>query len=515
MKSKSIRVRFAPSPTGPLHLGGVRTALYNYLFAKKNKGKFILRIEDTDQKRFIPYSESYILETLKWCKINPDEGVGYGNGPYYPYHQSKRNKIYLFYLNKLIKKGLAYYSFDTNNYILKKKEEFKKKGLEFSYNYENRLYMKNSLSMSKKEFYNKLENKVPYVIRFKVIPNLIIKVHDLVRGTIKMNTKYLDDKILLKSNGNATYHLANTIDDHLMMITHVLRGEEWITSMFFHILLYNSFEWDPPFFAHLPLILNKNGKGKISKRNFNSMENPIFPIEWKNPETKTIIPGYRELGYFSESFINMVALLGWNPGNNQEILSLKDLEKYFSIEKIKKSGVFFDIKKAKWINKKYIFMKKKEVFFFLQNELKKRYILIFDKEYLWKVIYSTIDRIYFIHEIWGHTFYFFIPPNSYDKNIIKKMDLKNSIFQLKKIRHFLSNLKIKFSSKNLEKLFFKYEKIWNKKNIMKLIRLSLVGSLKGVNLFLILEIIGKKNSLYRIDKFIDEMSNQYIKNIDL
>ncbi|WP_185865255.1 glutamate--tRNA ligase [Blattabacterium cuenoti] len=505
-----VRVRFAPSPTGPLHLGGVRTALYNYLFAKKNKGTFILRIEDTDKKRFLSISESYILETLKWCGIEPDEGVGYG-GPYTPYYQSKRGHIYQFYLNELLKKGDAYYAFDTDYELEKKRKEYKKIGLHFSYDHKVRMNLSNSLTMNKESLYDKLKNRHPYVIRFKVKPGIRLKVYDLIRGNIEINTDYLDDKILLKSDGIPTYHLANTIDDHVMKITHVLRGEEWIPSMFFHILIYKSFEWKPPLFAHLPLILKNNGKGKISKRyEKNSLDFPVLPIQWKVPNTKIYIPGYRELGYFPESFINMLALLGWNPGNDREIFSLQELIDFFSIKKITKSGIFFDKNKAIWFNKQYIKYNKKKIFIFLSKELKKRFLFNFKEDYLWKVINLTMDRIHFVNEIWKHSFYFFIPPNSYDEDFLKKIFFskkyatKDTISRLEKVKNILNNSSSKLELINQLKFFISQLKKYNKIT-MQLVRLSLVGSLKGVDLFLIIEILGKKESIIRIEKLLEKI----------
>ncbi|WP_185869880.1 glutamate--tRNA ligase [Blattabacterium cuenoti] len=502
--SHLVRVRFAPSPTGPLHLGGLRTALYNYLFAKKHRGTFILRIEDTDKKRFVSNSESYILETLKWCRIEPDEGVGYG-GPYSPYYQSKRGNIYHYYINKLLKKGKAYYAFDTDYDLNIKRKEYKKRGLTFSYNYRNRIELNNSLTMTKEELHNKLQSCSSYVIRFRVEPGEILKMHDIIRGNIIVYTNELDDKILLKSNGMATYHLANTIDDHIMKITHVLRGEEWLPSMSLHILLYKAFGWSIPNFAHLPLILRKDGKGKISKRNVDSLDFPIFPIQWKVPDTGIIIPGYRELGYFTESFVNMLALLGWNPGVKKEIFSLQELIHLFSLERIKKSGVFFDIKKANWFNKKYLNKKQEEIFSFLCKELKKRSILHkYKEDYLWKVIHIIIDRIHFVHEVWNHSFYFFIPPNSFEKNFLKKIIHKNIIDRLENEKIVISNVNV-FTSVNLKFLFQNNKK---RKIIMQLFRLALVGVLKGVDIFIIFEMLGKKESIQRIEKLIKEIKKK-------
>ncbi|AWU43748.1 glutamate--tRNA ligase [Blattabacterium sp. (Cryptocercus kyebangensis)] len=500
-----IRVRFAPSPTGPLHLGGIRTALYNYLFAKKNRGTFILRIEDTDRKRFVPNSESYILETLKWCQIEPDEGVGYG-GLYFPYYQSKRGDIYRIYLNKLLEKGEAYYAFDTDQELNRKRKEYYDRGLTFSYNSRVRMFLNNSLRMTKKQLSYKLNSGSSYVIRFKIKPGEKLKIHDMIRGTIMVNTDNLDDKVLLKSNGVATYHLANTIDDYLMKITHVIRGEEWIPSMSLHILLYRSFGWIPPIFAHLPLILRDDGKGKISKRNAESLDFPIFPLQWKVPGNKTIIQGYRELGYFPEAFVNMLAFLGWNPGGKKEIFSLQELKNSFSLERINKSGVFFNLKKANWFNKQYLNKKKEEIFSFLYRELQKR-SLFYEKDYLWKVIHLTINRIYFIHEIWEHSFYFFVSPSSYDPSFFDKICHQNTIDQLTLCKESLSDVH-KFTSVNLRFLLKKriYDK--NIRKIMQLFRLSLVGSLKGSDIFMILEMLGKEESIRRIENMMKKIKEK-------
>ncbi|WP_185857701.1 glutamate--tRNA ligase [Blattabacterium cuenoti] len=501
MSLHSVRVRFAPSPTGPLHLGGIRTALYNYLFAKKHGGTFILRIEDTDRKRFVDNSESYILETLKWCQIEPDEGVGYG-GSYSPYYQSKRGNIYRMYIDKLLRKGHAYYAFDSDQDIEKKRKEYNHNGFTFSYNSRIRMSLNNSLTMTKEQLHDKLLS-CSYVVRFKIKPGEKLKMYDIIRGTIIVDTDYLDDKILLKSDGFATYHLANIIDDYLMKITHVIRGEEWIPSMSLHVLLYRALDWTPPHFAHLPLILKHNGKGKISKRNIDNLNYPIYPIQWKIPKTKIIIPGYRELGYSPEAFVNMLALLGWNPGVEKEIFSLQELISFFSLERIKKYGVCFDIKKASWFNKKHL--KKEDVFAFLFEKIQTRSILC-KKDYLWKVIHLTMDRIHFIHEIWEHSFYFFISPSFYEANFFSKICHENTIDQLDQAKTLLCNINInEFTSLNLKFLF---QKTKNKYKIMQLFRLALVGVLKGIDIFIILEMIGKEESIRRIEKLMNQIKEK-------
>ncbi|WP_185851857.1 glutamate--tRNA ligase [Blattabacterium cuenoti] len=509
-KNKAVRVRFAPSPTGPLHLGGIRTALYNYLFAKKYGGTFILRIEDTDRKRFVSDSESYILETLKWCQIEPDEGVGYG-GNHIPYYQSQRGEIYSVYIKKLLEEGYAYYAFDTDHELHLKRKEFHDLGFTFSYNSYIRMHLNNSLTMTRKQLSEKLNSCSSYVIRFKINPGENLKIHDMIRGTIVVNTDNLDDKILLKSNGVATYHLASTIDDHLMKITHVIRGEEWLSSMSFHILLYRALGWIPPKFAHLPLILRNDGKGKLSKRNMESLNYPIIPLQWKDPVTKNIIKGYRELGYFPEAFVNMLALLGWNPGGKKEIFSLKELINLFSLEKITKSGVFFNINKTNWFNKQYLKKKKKEILFSLYKELKKRSLFYeYEEDYLTKVIHLTIDRVHFLHEIWEHSFYFFISPSSYEKSFFNKVCHKKTIDQLEFCKKSLLNIN-QFSSVHLRLFLFFFTKKENEKEkhqIMKLLRLALVGKLEGADIFIILEMIGKKESIRRIENMMRKIKEK-------
>ncbi|WP_185868731.1 glutamate--tRNA ligase [Blattabacterium cuenoti] len=501
--SSSVRVRFAPSPTGPIHLGGIRTALYNYLFAKKCKGTFILRIEDTDPNRFVEHSETHILESLKWCGILPDEGVGCG-GSSGPYYQSQRGNIYRFYIHQLLQNGHAYYAFDTDQEIDQKKKECQDRGIMFSYNHRFRMELTNSLTMTKQQLHSKLQEGVPYVVRFKIRPGKILNIRDLVRGNIVMHTEHLDDKILLKSNGMATYHLASTIDDYLMRITHVIRGSEWIPSMFLHVLLYRSFGWISPHFVHLPLILRKDGKGKISKRNLDG-NFPVFPIQWKDLEHNKVIPGYRELGYFPESFVNMLVLLGWNPGKKKEIFSLHELEDMFSLNRIKKSNVFFDIKKSIWFNKQYVCKNKQKVLFFLYEKLTKRSIL-YKKNYVVKVIDLTIDRIYFIHEIWSHTFYFFVSPHTYDISWLEKKDKHFIISTLKNLYHVLFHMED--SLENIKGEFYNKIKEDKKRYIMQMMRLALIGCLKGIDLITIIRMIGKEESMKRIQKLIDHLNEK-------
>jgi len=350
---KPVRVRFAPSPTGPLHMGGVRTALFNFLFARKNNGTFILRIEDTDQKRYVKGAEDYIYESLKWCGIEPDEGMRKG-GAYEPYRQSERKNIYLKYINKLIESGDAYYAFDTSEELEEFRRKKEREGSAFTYDAQVRNSLNNSLNLSPKDLENKIKNGGQYVIRFKVPENKLLKFNDLIRGNIQVDTSTLDDKVLFKSDGMPTYHLANIVDDHLMKITHVIRGEEWLPSLPLHMLLYQAFGWEPPLFAHMPLTLKPDGKGKLSKRDGDRLGFPVFPLEWKNPETGEISSSYKESGYFPEAFINILAFLGWNPGTEQEIFSMDELIETFSLERVVKAGSRFDPEKARWFNQQYL-----------------------------------------------------------------------------------------------------------------------------------------------------------------
>ena len=352
--SKKVRVRFAPSPTGPLHMGGVRTALYNYLFAKKHNGDFILRVEDTDQTRFVKGAEEYILKSLEWTGISPNEGQSIG-GDFGPYKQSERTSIYTQYIDQLIQNDKAYIAFDTPEDLNQVREQAKQSGYAgWQYNYITRMSMKNSLTLSEDEVKERLNNNDPYVVRVKLPMKEEVKFNDLIRGVVSVNTAHMDDKVLWKADGLPTYHLANVVDDHLMNISHVIRGEEWLPSAPLHVFLYQAFGWDTPDFAHLPLILRPDGKGKLSKRDGDRLGFPVFPLNWTNPETGEVSMGYKERGYLPESFINMLSLLGWNPGDNRELFTLEELEKDFDLTKVNKSGARFDPKKAEWFNNKYI-----------------------------------------------------------------------------------------------------------------------------------------------------------------
>ena len=504
--SKPVRVRFAPSPTGPLHIGGVRTALFNYLFAKKNNGTFILRIEDTDQNRYVANAEQYIIDSLNWSNIPFDEGPG-KEGKYGPYRQSERKDIYKKYADKLIEKGKAYYAFDTANELGALRNEYQEKGETFIYNHHNRENLNNSLSLNADEVQKKLDNGDKYVVRFKTPTNEILQMQDMIRGTIKIDTNILDDKILFKSDGMPTYHLANIVDDHLMEISHVIRGEEWLPSMALHVLLYRSFGWDTPEFAHLPLILKPTGKGKLSKRDGDKLGFPVFPLEYTNTETNEISRGYREDGYFNEAFINMLAFLGWNPGTEQEIFRLDELIQAFDISKVVKSGAKFDVEKTKWFQHQYLIKKSDE-------ELAKLFIPVLqekeiesDLNYITKVISLIKERATFVSDFWDLSNFFFEGPTEYDAKAAKKNWKEGTNELMQELIDILSKID-DFTSQNIENIVKEW--IMAKEigfgKIMQPFRLSLVGALKGPHLFDIAAIIGKEDTIQRINKAIKKLS---------
>src|SRR5690554_923360 len=412
-----VRVRFAPSPTGPLHIGGVRTALFNYLFAKKHNGTFYLRIEDTDQSRFVPGAEAYIFESLKWLGIEPDETIG-KNEKFGPYKQSERKHLYKDYAQQLIDSGQAYYAFDSSEELDNLRKEAEKNGDTFIYNHSTRAQLNNSLRLSEEETQQKLNAGEPYVIRFKTPINQELIVEDLVREQVKFNTSLLDDKVLFKSDGMPTYHLANIVDDHLQETTHVIRGEEWLPSLPLHYLLYRSFGWEAPEFAHLPLILKPVGNGKLSKRDGDKLGFPVFPLEWK-AEDGTISSGYREQGYFPEAVINFLALLGWNEGTEQELYSLEELTKVFDLSRVNKAGAKFDPEKNKWFNHQYLMRKSdEELAELLLPELREKGIETDIKEVA-KVITLVKDRANFVTELYDLADYFFVAPAKYDVKATK------------------------------------------------------------------------------------------------
>ena len=496
--SKQVRVRFAPSPTGPLHIGGVRTALFNYLFAKKHGGTFYLRIEDTDQTRFVPRAEAYIFEALEWLGIAPDETVG-KNEKFGPYRQSERKAMYQQYADQLINSGWAYYAFDTAESLDAMRKEAEANGKTFIYNHSVREQLDNSLTVSREKVEERIANGEHYVIRFKTPVNEILELKDIIRGDIKFDTNLLDDKVLFKSDGMPTYHLANIVDDHLMETSHVIRGEEWLPSLPLHHLLYKAFGWNAPEFAHLPLILKPIGNGKLSKRDGDKMGFPVFPLEWKTEEG--ISSGYRENGFFPEAVINFLALLGWNDGTEQEIFSLEELIEKFDLNRIHKAGAKFDPEKNKWFNHQYL---QKQSDACLAESFK----TILDKKGIstsldvTKIVSMIKERANFVTEFWDLADYFFEAPTTYDEKAVKNWKeetpglMQQVISELNKIEDF--------TSANIETLL----KEWMTANeigmgkVMQPLRLSLVGTLKGPHLFDIIEMIGKAETVKRIEKAI-------------
>ena len=508
--SKEIRVRFAPSPTGPLHMGGVRTALFNYLFARKNNGKMILRIEDTDQKRFVPGAEEYIKESLKWSGIEIDEGIN-GKGNHGPYKQSERKDIYADYVAKLIKDGKAYYAFDTPESLDKIRKKYESEGKVFMYNYATRNEMDNSLNMSQEELENRLEKGNPYVIRFKIPENQSIKMKDLIRGEMEVNSNTLDDKVLMKSDGLPTYHLANIVDDHLMEISHVIRGEEWLPSLPLHYLLYEAFGWEKPEFAHLPLIMKPVGKGKLSKRDGAKMGFPVFPLEWKDPKTGETFAGYREDGYFPESFVNLLALLGWNPGTDQEIFEMDELIELFDLSRVNKSGAKFDPEKAKWFQHQHLQRKSNEELVnlfipLLQERLGYTIEGKAIRDYTSKVIELLKERATFINDFWEQGKFFYIAPEEYDGKAVKKQWKEQTPELMKELKQMLKETN-GWKAENLKEKLSEW--ITSKEigfgKVMQPLRLSLVGGLKGPDLFVIMEMLGKGEVLRRIDNAINKI----------
>ncbi|MBI4649228.1 MAG: glutamate--tRNA ligase [Bacteroidia bacterium] len=514
MMNRNIRVRFAPSPTGPLHIGGIRTALYNYLFARKYEGSFILRIEDTDQARFVAGAEEYIFESLKWCNIKPDEGVEEG-GPYGPYRQSDRRHIYNQYAEELVKHGFAYYAFDTAEELDKMRKYLEERhAANTSYNTSVRMKMKNSLTLSQNEVEQRISSGAPYVIRFKIPENEDIEVYDIIRGNIVFNTAVLDDKILYKSDGMPTYHLANVVDDYLMEISHVIRGEEWLSSLPLHVLLYRGFGWQErmPQFAHLPLILKPEGAGKLSKRDGDKLGFPVFPLEWKETETGEIFSGYRESGYLSEAVINLLAFLGWNPGAEQEIFSMEELIKSFSFDRVIKSGARFDPEKAKWFNHQYIMkMDNKRLSDLFMPYLTTKGIEA-ESIFVENVCGLVKERANFIMDIWKHSHFFFHAPEEYDKEVIKKRWKEDSPVQLQKIIELLQKT-TPFEREVIERNIkdFISSNSLNFGQIMIALRLCLVGSSMGPELFDIMPLLGKDEVIRRIEVGINKISVLYEK----
>ncbi len=498
---KEVRVRFAPSPTGPLHIGGVRTALYNYLFARKNGGKFLLRIEDTDQNRYVPGAEDYIIESLKWCGINFDEGVSIG-GPHEPYRQSERKHLYFEYAEKLINEGKAYYAFDTPEELEEMRERLTQKGVATpQYDYLSRYEMKNSLVLSPEDVKSRLERGDPYVIRVMIPADREIKVDDLIRGEVVVHTSKLDDKVLFKSDGMPTYHLANIVDDHLMEITHVIRGEEWLPSAPLHVLLYEYFEWDAPQFAHLPLLLKPDGNGKLSKRDGDRLGFPVFPLQWSDPKSKEISSGYRESGYLPDAFINMLAMLGWNPGTEKEVFSMQELIDAFSIDRVQKHGSKFDPEKAKWYNHQYFsVLSDNEVAHLLEKQLIGKGVNA-DFGKLLEISRLIKERVTLIPDLWEQSYFFFKQPLTYDEK------LKNKIWRPETpevLRHICSFIEEQTSlqSDTFESSLKEYihQSGFNMGQVMNTLRLALVGSAFGPGIAGIISVLGKEETILRINR---------------
>ncbi len=499
-----VRVRFAPSPTGPLHIGGVRTALYNYLFAKNQGGKFLLRIEDTDQNRFVPGAEDYIIESLKWLGLEPDEGVGYG-GPHTPYRQSERKEIYAKYAEELINSGKGYYAFDTAEELDAMRSEAEAKGETFIYNSQNRNRLNNSLNLSEEEIDQKINSGIPYVIRFKIPANETVLLDDLIRGKISIDTNTLDDKVLYKSDGMPTYHLANIVDDHLMEITHVIRGEEWLPSMPLHELLYKAFGWTAPRFAHLPLILKPEGKGKLSKRDGDKHGFPVFPLEWVTEEG--ISKGYREEGYLPEAMVNMLALLGWNPGTEQEIFTMDELIQLFNLEKVSKSGARFNPEKTIWFNHQYIQQKSNEEILPEFNIVLNQKGIHSSDEFNLQVIGLLKERANFIQNIYTQGEFFFQAPTSYDEKAVGKAWKDDSSKLIEAFSQELNALDSFDHTSIHDKIqAFVAEKEIGFGKLMMPVRLSLVGSLQGPDVPLIMELLGKEEVLRRLKKIGELLS---------
>jgi len=499
-----VRVRFAPSPTGPLHLGGVRTALFNYLFAKKNNGTFILRIEDTDQKRFIPGAEEYIMESLEWCGMKVDEGVREG-GEYGPYRQSERKSIYQKHIQDLLEKEKVYYAFDTPEEIEEKRQEYSSCGKTFMYNHAVRSRMKNSLVMSEAQTRAMIDRGVPYVVRFRVDPGEPVRVRDIIRGDLSFNPDTLDDKVLFKSDGLPTYHLANIVDDHLMEITHVIRGEEWLPSLPLHILLYRALGWEPPMFAHLPLILKPDGKGKLSKRDGDRLGFPVFPLNWKTPEGE-VYPGYREQGYFPEAFVNMLALLGWNPGTDKEIFSMDELIEQFSLERINKAGARFDPQKARWFNHQFLQLKTEREVAELFLPLLMEKGITADLPFVERVVSLVRERVDFVKDLWDETFFFFKAPDQYDEKVVKKRwkgDVPELMRELSEILAETTPFDSHTLEKNVKQWIEQHKTGMGK--VLNALRLLLVGASKGPHLFDIMAMIGKEETLKRIENGLKKL----------
>lgn len=502
MTERKVRVRFAPSPTGALHIGGVRTALYNYLFARQHGGELVFRIEDTDSTRFVPGAEEYIIESFKWLGIKFDEGVSFG-GNYGPYRQSERRDIYKKYVDQLLNAGKAYIAFDTPEELEAKRSEIQN----FQYDARTRMMMRNSLTLPKEEVERLIAEGNQYVVRFKIEPGVAVHVDDLIRGDVRIMSDILDDKVLYKSADQLpTYHLANIVDDHLMEITHVIRGEEWLPSAPLHVLLYQAFGWEDtmPRFAHLPLLLKPEGKGKLSKRDGDRLGFPVFPLEWHDPKTGEVSSGYRESGYFPEAVINFLAFLGWNPGTEREMYSIDELAELFDITKCSKAGARFDYQKGIWFNHEYILAKSAaeiaEIFapIVAENGVDE------SMERITKVVEMMKDRVNFVKELWPLCKFFFVAPTEYDEKTRKKRWKEDSAQQLTELMQVLEGID-DFSVEGQEGIVHQWieQKGYKLGNIMNAWRLTLVGEGKGPGMFDISAFLGKQETLDRMKRAIE------------
>jgi glutamyl-tRNA synthetase len=499
---RKVRVRFAPSPTGPLHIGGLRTALYNYLLARQSKGTLILRIEDTDQGRYVAGAEEYIVNSLEWAGLKIDEGPGVG-GPFSPYRQSERKSVYARYAQQLIDQGFAYYAFDSEQELEKMRQRLKAEGADQQqYGSTTRMQMRNSLTLGVVEVDELIGSKAPHVIRFKVPQDEAVTVHDLIRGPVTVQSSQLDDKVIMKSDGMPTYHLANVVDDYEMKISHVIRGEEWLPSAPFHVLLYRYLGWENqmPEFIHLPLLLKPTGDGKLSKRDADKMGFPIFPLNWTDPESGELAKGYRESGYLPEAMINFLALLGWNPGTSQEIFSMDELIRAFTIERIGKAGAKFDIHKAQWFNQQYLKAKSdEELSGYLLESLKKEKINC-NKEKAIKICSVMKDRVNFPDDFWKLGKFFFIAPVSFDEQVVAKKwneDVVKVVQSFRKEMDKLPAVTSEAAQATLEKVTTSLGTAMGK--ILPAVRVVLTGGASGPDLMMTMEIMGKQEVLSRID----------------
>ncbi|HAI81778.1 MAG TPA: glutamate--tRNA ligase [Chryseobacterium sp.] len=501
-----VRVRFAPSPTGPLHLGGVRTALYDYLFAKNQGGEFVLRIEDTDTARYVEGAEDYIMEALEWCGIIPDESPKHG-GKFAPYRQSERRDIYDKHLAEILKTDYAYLAFDTPEELDEIRKEYEENGEVFAYNYITRNRLKNSLTLSKDEVERLLAENVPYVVRFKMPIDRILNLEDIIRGKSSVNTNTLDDKVLVKNDGMPTYHFANIIDDHEMEITHVIRGEEWLPSLGLHYLLYEAMGWERPQFAHLSLILKPEGKGKLSKRDGDKFGFPVFPLNFRDPQTGVVSKGYREEGYLPEAFINMVALLGWSPANDREILSLEEMTKEFDLHKVHKAGARFSKEKAEWFNHEYLKLTSDQEALVLFKKVEDINLSHLDDDQLLKIISLMKERATFIKDIYTDGKFFFEAPSSYDEKAVKKAWNEQTSSLMNDFAEALHGTEI-FEAENLRHIIHDFAETrgLGMGKVMMPLRLALVGELKGPDVPDILQVLGKEESVGRIKNAVNNIS---------